>query len=71
MSYKPSVKVNGKWETNNLTFATEVEAETSARDLMSRWMLVEDCKAIESDQEVNYQIVDGVMSAVTQREKQK
>lgn len=62
MSFKPEVYVQGEWAQNNLAFATKEEAELSARDLMSRWMLVEDCRAAESDQPVNYKIVeeDGV-----------
>lgn len=54
MSFKPEVYVQGEWARNNLAFATKEEAELSARDLMSRWMLVEDCRAAESDQPVNY-----------------
>jgi hypothetical protein len=67
MSWKPEVMVAGngdKWSQNNLAFATEREALASARDLMNRWMLVTDCRAAESDQPVNYAIVDGVMSEV-------
>jgi hypothetical protein len=64
MSYKPEVLVQGQWSQNNLAFATYEEAEQSAKDLFSRWMLVTDCRAVESDQPVNYKIVDNVMSAV-------
>jgi hypothetical protein len=64
MSYKPEVLVQGQWSQNNLAFATYEEAEQSAKDLCSRWMLVADFRAVESDQPVNYKIVDNVMSAV-------
>jgi hypothetical protein len=64
MSYKPQVKVAGngdKWCDNALRFATMVEAEQSAHDLMMRWMLVTDCRGAPSDDPVNYAIVDSVM----------
>lgn len=64
MSYKPEVLVNGQWATNSLVFATKEEAETSAFDLMDRWTLVQDYRALESEQPVNYQIVDGDMRSV-------
>ena len=66
MSFKPSVSTDGgtTFNENNLAFATREEAEASARDLMARWMLVTDCRVIESDQAVNYAIKDNVMMAV-------
>jgi len=54
MSFKPEVFVQGKWSQNGLAFATQAEAEANARDLMGRWMLVENSRAVESDQPVNY-----------------
>jgi len=58
MSYKPEVKTgnDSKWYDNNLAFATREEAEYSARDLMNRWLLVVDCRAVESEQPVNYKL---------------
>ena len=67
MSYKPEVKVmnnGGQWSQNNLAFATYEEALESARDLYNRWILCEDFRAVESDQPVNYAIIDGVMREV-------
>lgn len=67
MSYKPQVMVAGNgdaWCDNALRFETREEAETSARDLMGRWMMVTDCRAAESDDPVTHRIVDGVMSRV-------
>jgi hypothetical protein len=64
MSWKPEVKVNGKWSQNAVVFATEAEAEASAEDLMRRWLLVEDCRAVESDKPVNYRIVNNSMEAI-------
>ena len=57
-SWKPEVQTvnDEKFYQNNLAFATEAEALYSARDLMNRWLLVTDCRAVESDQEVNYRI---------------
>jgi hypothetical protein len=64
MNYKPEVKVQGTWSQNALVFATKAEAEMSARDLMNRWMLVKDCRAVESEDAVNYKldIATGIMS---------
>ena len=67
MSWKPEVKVTnngGQWSQNNLAFATEAEALESARDLFNRWFLCEDFRAAESDQPVNYAIVDGKLQEV-------
>lgn len=54
MSYRPMVQVSGKWAGNALRFATEEEATASARDLMSRWTLVENYGAEYSEDPVNY-----------------
>jgi hypothetical protein len=64
MSFKPQVFVDNEWAGNALAFATKEEAETSAKDLFSRWMLCQDWRVVESNEAVNYQIVDNVMSAV-------
>ena len=64
MNWKPEVKVSGKWERNGLVFATRAEAESNAKDLMWRWMLVEDSRAVESGEPVNYTYVDHVLTAV-------
>ena len=58
-SFKPAVEgvgEPGKFHTNNLAFATHEEAERSAKDLMSRWMLVTNWSVVESDQPVNYRL---------------
>ena len=54
MSYRPMVQVSGKWAGNGARFATEDEATASARDLMSRWTLVENYGAEHSEDPVNY-----------------
>lgn len=58
MSWKPEVKTgnDNEWYGNALAFETKEEAEYSARELMNRWMLVVDCRAVESDEPVNYRI---------------
>ena len=68
MSFKPQVKVlnnSDKWSENNLAFATYEEALRSAFDLMNRWYLVTDYRAVESDRPVNYRLDDeGTMHEV-------
>ena len=64
MSFKPEVMVEGKWSQNGLAFATKEEAEESARSLMDRWFAVNDYRAVESDQPVNYRREHGKDVAV-------
>ena len=58
MSWKPEVRTgkDPKWYDNSLCFASKEEAEASARELMSRWLLVTECRAVESTDPVNYRI---------------
>ena len=60
MSYKSEVIADssGKWCSNALRFATSEEAAQYVADLKSRWMLVTDTRVVESDEPVNYAIVD-------------
>ena len=58
-SWKPEVKVDGKWSTNALRFATREEAEGSVRALMLRWWVPDDGRATECTDPVNYRFVDG------------
>ena len=67
-NWKPEVKVSGTWERNGLVFATKDEAEESARDLMWRWWLVTDWRAVESDEPVNYTYFDGALAAIKNKE---
>ncbi len=68
MSWKPEVQIIGepddKWSRNGLVFATREEAEASARNLMSRWFMVWDTRATESDEAVNYRWTDKGLVAV-------
>lgn len=61
MSWKPEVKVAGRWERNGLVFGTQGEAERNAKYLMRRWMAVEDSRAVEVDEPVNYTYAHGVL----------
>jgi hypothetical protein len=54
MPWKPEVLVAGTWNKNGLVFATEKEALDSAFDLMMRWFAVQDHRAVEVDEPVNY-----------------
>lgn len=53
-SWRPEVKTSGEWTANALRFATKAEAEANAKNLMWRWTLVTDYRAVESDDPVNY-----------------
>jgi hypothetical protein len=66
MGWKPEVKTvnDAKWYQNGLVFATEAEATNSAFNLMMKWSAVEDYRAVEVDEPVNYEMVDGVAKHV-------
>ncbi|AZO48068.1 hypothetical protein [Mesorhizobium sp. M4B.F.Ca.ET.058.02.1.1] len=66
MSWKPEVFVEGKWSRNGLVFATKEEAEANAKDLMWRWTMVQDSRAAESTDPVNYTYIGGELKAVQQ-----
>lgn len=70
-SWKPEVQTcrDPKFYGNNLAFASREEAERSAKDLMSRWMLVVEWRVVESDQPVNYRLDEaGELHALQQPE---
>lgn len=66
MSWKPMVRTGNdpKFYGNALAFATKKEALHSADELMSRWMLVVEAKAEESDEPVNYRICWDAMELI-------
>lgn len=66
MSFKPEISTDGgrSYSQNNLAFATKAEALASAKDLFNRWMLATNWRVAESDQPVNYALVDGVLTSV-------
>lgn len=66
MSYQPMVYVQGEWAGNGLRFATLEEAEQSAAGLAGRWFLVDDYRADESSDPVNYALVDGRLVPVAE-----
>jgi hypothetical protein len=57
LSYKVEVIADssGKFVGNMLRFATRKEAKGYGGDLMSRWLLVENYRVVESDDPVNYE----------------
>jgi hypothetical protein len=65
VSYAPEVIADssGKWSGNALRFATPEEATAWVDDLALRWTLVRDTRVVESDDAVNYAIVDGKLVA--------
>ena len=54
MNWKPEVEVNGTWSGNNQVFATGEEALAMAKDIMRRWLLVTDFRAVETDAPVTW-----------------
>ena len=53
-SYKMEVCTKGEWSTNSCVYATEKEAVEAGKELLSRWMVPTDSRAVESDKPVNY-----------------
>jgi hypothetical protein len=51
MSWKVEVIADrsGKWTSNQLRFATKPEADAYGRDLEARWTLVDEWRAVETD----------------------
>ncbi len=70
MSFKPEVVADstGHWVSNAFRFATKLEAERYVVDLMMRWTSVTDTRVVESDDPVNYEIVNDELRAVKQQE---
>lgn len=70
MSFKPEVIADssGKWVGNALCFATREEAEHYVADLAMRWTLVRETRVVESEEPVNYKIVNGVMTKIEEAE---
>ena len=66
MSFKPEISTDGgkSYGQNAQVFATREEAETMARDIFSRWMLATDYRVTETEDPVNYRIVDNKLELV-------
>jgi hypothetical protein len=65
MPWKPEVFLEGGWHQNALVFATREEAEMNAANLLQRWTLCSDSRAVEvPDAEVNYTYLNAVLKLV-------
>lgn len=66
MSWKPEVFIpsDNKWCANGLVFATKEEAEQNAVDLLMRWFVPTDSRAVESLDAVNYSYIGRKLVAV-------
>ena len=53
-SWAPEVFVEGQWAGNGLRFATKEEAELWGLDLLMRWFVPSDSRAVESEDWPNY-----------------
>ena len=54
MSYKMEVLTEGKWSTNSCVYATEREASEAGKELLCRWLVPTDSRAVESTDPVTY-----------------
>lgn len=59
-SYRPEFLVGGEWYGNAQRFATPAEAEQSAQARFLVWTMPSDWRVSPSDDDVNYERVDGV-----------
>jgi hypothetical protein len=66
VSFKAEMQTSGdpKFYSNALRFATEAEAKVYGRDLFNRWLAATDWRVAESDDPVNYAIIDNVLTRV-------
>lgn len=65
VSWAPEVYLEGKWSGNAVRFATVEEAELWGKDLLMRWFVPTDSRAVPSDDPVNYQrLKDGSIKVV-------
>lgn len=67
-SWKTEVFVDGSWSSNALRFATKDEAVAYGIELLSRWWVPSDKRAVESDEPVNYKF-DNVANKAVALEK--
>lgn len=58
MGYKAEVLAEGKWTGNGMVFATKKEAEDYGRDLLARWFVPTDSRAVQVNEPVNYSYTD-------------
>ena len=64
MSFKAGIKTSSDrtYVFNSLRFETSEEAESWAKDLMRRWLLVTEYKVFKSEDKVNYKMIDGKLT---------
>ena len=69
MNYRPEISTDGgkSFGQNAQVFATKEEAEAMAKDIFSRWMLATDYRAVETEDPVNYRIVDNKLEPVASK----
>lgn len=66
MNWAPEVFIDGKWSGNALVFATEQEAVQWGKDLLLRWYVPSDSRAVKTDRPVNYMLVDYKLVSVVE-----
>jgi hypothetical protein len=54
MSWISEIFAEGEWVGSAMRFATEQEALNAGSELMSRWFYARDCRAVSSNDPVNY-----------------
>lgn len=66
MSFKAEViaDTTGKWVGNDLVFRTREEALAYAKDLFSRWTVVQSTRVVFTDDEPTYTFRNGYASRV-------
>lgn len=66
MSFKSEISTDGgkSFSQNAQVFATREEAEAMARDIFSRWMLATDYRVTETEDPVNYRLIDNKLEPV-------
>lgn len=54
MSWQSEIFSEGEWVGSAMRFATEQEAINAGSELMSRWFYAKDCRAVLTNDPVNY-----------------
>ena len=54
MNWKLEVLVENKWASNACVYATQEEVLAAGQELLSRWFVPTDYRAVESSDPVNY-----------------
>ena len=66
MNFRPELSTDRgvSFGQNAQVFATREEAETMARDIFNRWLAATDYRVTETEDPVNYAVVDGALIAL-------